>query len=992
MHRTGALVAALVSLSLIAARDLAGQCVYDVSTGFDQAAGVVLAEGVPDDEYTFDFGFGSVPALSGGPGTGFPIPPWIANDVGSLWVSSSASSVDAPGVYRYEIRFTLPADPAPGGLALIGRFATDDGGVDVIINDTPTGIRSNGFVAYTDFPPDTGLGFFLPGENTIAFVLENGGAAPNPTGLRVDACVGTEAPPMRPFDISSGFDESVPRVLGDGAADDDYTVTGPPGSGIDGAAATTVPADGFPIPPWLPNSVSSRWIGLAADDSSGPAGVYTYRIAVTLPPEFDAARGVLSGGLAADERVEDVAVNGTSTGMTAEGSGALVLFPQGLGQGLFRSGSNTIELSVANDDGGPTGLRVDGEVVLGPPPCPAVPALFSIDTGFDDNAGAAIPNGLDDDSFIVIGPPGSGVGPTCASVVPDNQFPIGPWIASSAQSKWVGLAAGASSGPPGVYTFRVHLEVPPGVDAALLRIAGSWTSDNAALDVLVNGTSTGVAQGGNFTALTPFPAAAGFGLFQTGPNTIDFLVDNAPPGVNPVGLRVEAVVGTSLSDPSDLSSGVGQRGIGLLPPGFADPRYSLSGPGIGPQPAVVVGSLAPGWLGNSDRSRWVGLNGADSDGPPGRYTYTVTFSLPTEFNPARAIVSGGWTAAARGADVLLNDVPLGVPAPDPGALASFDRDFPQSAGLGHFVPGQNTLAYLVDATSPTGLRVEAGLAQLVVPNRLDISTGFDEENGAVLAGGAADPDYTVTDPDSSLFEATVTPDGVAPIPPWIANTASSRWLGVELAGAASPGRYSFQTTVELTEAEAATARIAGVWAADDRGADVLINKVSTGAATIGAFVTYTPFPPDFGRGLFTAGPNIIEFLVDNDGLTPNPSGLRVDAVVEVDTMKLPVFVRGDADSNGRIELTDAVRILNFLFLGLGSLPCADAADADDNGRHELTDAVRVLNYLFLGTGRIPAPSPSSAVYVAADCGADPTEEAPPLGCEMASAVCGAGGG
>jgi hypothetical protein len=86
-----------------------------------------------------------------------------------------------------------------------------------------------------------------------------------------------------------------------------------------------------------------------------------------------------------------------------------------------------------------------------------------------------------------------------------------------------------------------------------------------------------------------------------------------------------------------------------------------------------------------------------------------------------------------------------------------------------------------------------------------------------------------------------------------------------------------------------------------------------------------------------------------------------------------VFHRGDADENGQLQLTDAIRILGVLFLGQGSIPCDDAADADDNGQLQLTDAIRILGVLFLGTGTIPAPGPTSD-----PCGADPTEDG--LGC------------
>ena len=82
------------------------------------------------------------------------------------------------------------------------------------------------------------------------------------------------------------------------------------------------------------------------------------------------------------------------------------------------------------------------------------------------------------------------------------------------------------------------------------------------------------------------------------------------------------------------------------------------------------------------------------------------------------------------------------------------------------------------------------------------------------------------------------------------------------------------------------------------------------------------------------------------------------------------FIRGDADSDGTLNLTDAVFALSFLFLG-GTVPiCEDAADVDDLGSVELTDAVYLLNHLFLGGAAPPAPYP--------EAGQDPTEDA--LGC------------
>lgn len=90
----------------------------------------------------------------------------------------------------------------------------------------------------------------------------------------------------------------------------------------------------------------------------------------------------------------------------------------------------------------------------------------------------------------------------------------------------------------------------------------------------------------------------------------------------------------------------------------------------------------------------------------------------------------------------------------------------------------------------------------------------------------------------------------------------------------------------------------------------------------------------------------------------------------------PKFHRGDSDQNGQLQLTDAVRILGYLFLGAAAPTCFDAADADDNGQVQLTDAVRILNYLFIGGAPPAPPGPPDQ-----PCGEDAALEDPDLGCE-----------
>lgn len=73
------------------------------------------------------------------------------------------------------------------------------------------------------------------------------------------------------------------------------------------------------------------------------------------------------------------------------------------------------------------------------------------------------------------------------------------------------------------------------------------------------------------------------------------------------------------------------------------------------------------------------------------------------------------------------------------------------------------------------------------------------------------------------------------------------------------------------------------------------------------------------------------------------------------------FLRGDASADGSLDLSDAVSILSYLFLGGGASDCLDSNDCDDDGKVLLTDAIYLLSHLFLGTSAPPEPFPAPGV-------------------------------
>lgn len=88
------------------------------------------------------------------------------------------------------------------------------------------------------------------------------------------------------------------------------------------------------------------------------------------------------------------------------------------------------------------------------------------------------------------------------------------------------------------------------------------------------------------------------------------------------------------------------------------------------------------------------------------------------------------------------------------------------------------------------------------------------------------------------------------------------------------------------------------------------------------------------------------------------------------------LMRGDANGDGLVDLSDSISLLDQLFLGGSASRCPDAADANDDGEIDISDPTYILLVLFLGGAALPPPGP--------ECGEDPTEDT--LG-ECESPVC-----
>jgi hypothetical protein len=118
------------------------------------------------------------------------------------------------------------------------------------------------------------------------------------------------------------------------------------------------------------------------------------------------------------------------------------------------------------------------------------------------------------------------------------------------------------------------------------------------------------------------------------------------------------------------------------------------------------------------------------------------------------------------------------------------------------------------------------------------------------------------------------------------------------------------------------------------------------------------------------------------GTPPKDIGIDVDGETKIPTLGAAAtfnfacevgpaepFVRGDANQDNVINVSDAVAIAKAVF-SLGSKlsliqGCRDSADVNDDGAVDTTDALYLLTFLFESGTAIPAPN---------TCGNDPTPD------------------
>jgi hypothetical protein len=173
------------------------------NTGVDNS-NAPLAAGAPDPHYT-------ILASPYGPMTpvvvddsGYPFPPWVANDGDSKWIGrvSSGDSGVLAGDYLYRTTFNLTGLLPSTGM-ISGKWSTDNNGLDILINGISTG-HTTGVADFGSLHTFAITSGFAAGVNTLDFVLHDGtpGAPGGKTGLRVDEIHGSASAVPEPCSLA----------------------------------------------------------------------------------------------------------------------------------------------------------------------------------------------------------------------------------------------------------------------------------------------------------------------------------------------------------------------------------------------------------------------------------------------------------------------------------------------------------------------------------------------------------------------------------------------------------------------------------------------------------------------------------------------------------------------------------------------------------------------------------------------------------------------
>ncbi|HIN79734.1 MAG TPA: PKD domain-containing protein [Planctomycetes bacterium] len=140
--------------------------------------------------------------------------------------------------------------------------------------------------------------------------------------------------------------------------------------------------------------------------------------------------------------------------------------------------------------------------------------------------------------------------------------------------------------------------------------------------------------------------------------------------------------------------------------------------------------------------------------------------------------------------------------------------------------------------------------------------------------------------------------------------------------------------------------------------------------TLGNLIYTVPYPLPFLSSsplIFTdnlGDPPLSNIFSTASGTSIYP--YKIHGGVTISQQPQFLFIRGDANYDLSVNISDGIFLLSFLFSAGTSPSCPDSADANDDGQLNVADPVTVLQFLFNSGETIPYPYPGA--------GLDPTDD------------------
>jgi hypothetical protein len=415
-----------------------------------------------------------------------------------------------------------------------------------------------------------------------------------------------------------------------------------------------------------------------------------------------------------------------------------------------------------------------------------------------------------------------------------------------------------------------------------------------------------VGQNTNFGALTTFTFNTGVlpsGTVVSGVNNLDFEVNNA--GTGYTGLRVD-----------NLS-------IAQVP--ASTPPVFITQPAGGLVVSGTTLTLNSEAYGTADLAYQWSKNGNPISGETNR-TFTISNFAPANNGSYTVrVTSPAGNKTSDAAVLTASDVPPGITTGPANTLTIVGQSLTLTVSAegslpfsyqwfygNNPIPGATSATYVVNPVSHAAsgkykVRISNGFGSPATSSEAVVSvydaipgvfnTGVDD-SGVALPDGDFDAHYTlaVNPGMEDGLPAVVHGSDIFPIVngPWLPNNPGSKWISNQLNSASSAGlatgngTFVYRTTIDLSDFYLPSVQISGGRAQDNVGVNILVNGSPTVPVSATQFQVLDTFTLSAANATFTAGPNTIDYVVQNVDGNTGYTGLMIDNIKAYGTLLPPL--------------------------------------------------------------------------------------------------------